>query len=450
MPPGLGHTGRKQHTMRHQRSRRLTATLAAAAGSVLAVGAFVAGTAGSQALASSSSSGPVHVSGKPIFTTNGGATPLPTDRTVPHWSGSFTDPTNGVTYGYNMVGNGDPRTYQGTTTVPTEIIPMNFTFSDGQQFNGSDATQAMVNSPIWQSTSWASARVTPTGKAQPLSNAGTTQYEDAVMRSQFNDVGSSTFHLLLGQPTILPTVTISVPANQGVVASFGSGFSSFGDVDITWFSAQMNNLINSLHIDPATLPIFVTNNVYLYTGHNYTNCCVLGFHGAAHVTGKGLGGTNGNGKQGVQTFAYAAYAQPGTWSTSATPASPDGSDGYYIQDIHAISHEISEWADDPFTNNTVDPWLTPTAPQYGCSTLLETGDPVVGIGVLIGKNPYFQTAGANADGYWHPEDEVFLPWFARQAPNTTSEKLQNAATGRYTFFGDLNPYPGFQQPATGC
>ena len=21
---------------------------------------------------------------------------------------------------------------------------------------------------------------------------------------------------------------------------------------------------------------------------------------------------------------------------------------------------------------------------------------------------------------------------------------------RYTFFGDLNPYPGFQQPATGC
>jgi hypothetical protein len=75
---------------------------------------------------------------------------------------------------------------------------------------------------------------------------------------------------------------------------------------------------------------------------------------------------------------------------------------------------------------------------------------VVGIGVLVGANPYFQTAGANADGYWHPEDEALLPWFARQAPNTTSEKLQHATTGRYTFFGDLNPYPGFQQPATGC
>lgn len=433
--------------MRHLRSLRLTRLLVLAAPAV-AVGGLLAGTAASPA--SASSPGPVQVSGKPLFTTDGGAAPLPTDRTVPHWFGSFTDPTNGVTYGYNMVGNGDPRSYKGTTTVPTEIIPMNFTFSNGQQFNGSDVTQAMINSPMWQDNSWATGKVTKNGTPQALSSAGTTQYEDAVMRSQFNDVGSSTFHLLLGAPTVLPTVTFSVPANQGVVASFGSGFGTFGDVDITWFSSHMNSLINSLHIDPATLPIFVTNNVYLYEGDNPSNCCVLGFHGAAHVTGNGAGSTHGTGSQGVQTWAYAAYAQPGTWSTSSVPASPDGADAYYIQDIHAISHEVSEWADDPFVNNTVNPWLTPTAPQYGCTSVLETGDPVVGIGVLVGKNPYFQTAGANADGYWHPEDEVFLPWFARQAPNTTSERLQNGSTGRYTFFGDLNPYQGFQQPATGC
>ena len=433
--------------MRHQRARRFAARLLAIAAPAVAVGGLLVATGGS---AASASPGPVQVSGKPIFTTVGGATPLSTDRTVPHWFSSFTDPTNGVTYGYNMVGNGDPRTYAGTTTVPTEIIPMNFTFANGQQFNGSDVAQAMVNSPIWKNTSWASAKVTPTGPAHVLSGAGTTQYEDAVMRSQFNDVGSSTFHLLLGQPTILPAVTISVPAHQGVVASFGPGFGSFGDLDITWFASHMNNLINSLHIDPATLPIFLTNNVYLYEGNDPANCCVLGFHGAGHVPGNGSASTNGNGQQGVQTYAYAAYAQPGTWSTSSVPATPDGSDGYYIQDIHAISHEISEWADDPFTNNTVDPWLTPTAPQYGCSSLLETGDPVVGIGVLAGTNTYFQSAGANADGYWHPEDEVFLPWFARQKPNTTSETIQGGTAGRYTFFGNLNPYPGFQQPATGC
>ncbi len=429
--------------------RRAPLRLVPALGVLIAGGGVMAATAPPAAAASSGAS-PVQVSGRPMYTTEGGATPLPTDRTVPHWYGSFTDPTNGVTYGYNMVGNGDPRTYHGTTTVPTEIIPLNFTFSDGSAFKGSDVTAATIASPVFQDNSYATARVTPGGKAQPLSAAGTTQLEDAVMRSQFNQVGKSTFHLLLGQPTVLPTQSIPVPANQGVVASFGPGFRSFGDVNITWFAAEMNTLINSLHIDPATLPIFLTDNVYLYEGNNPGNCCVLGFHGAGHVTGNGSGSVNGQGTQGVQTYAYAAYAQPGTWSTSSQPATPDGSDGYYIQDIHALSHEISEWADDPFTNNTVDPWLTPTAPQYGCSSLLETGDPVVGIGVLIGKNPYFQTAGANADGAWHPEDEAFLPWFARQDPNTTSEPLQKGTTGRYTFFGTLNPYPGFQKPATGC
>ena len=434
--------------MDRQILRRVALRLGPAIGMLVTGGAAMTVTSAPPAAAAGAN--PVQVSGRPMYTTEGGATPLPTDLTVPHWYGSFTDPHNGVTYGYNMVGNGDPRTYQGTTTVPTEIIPLNFDFSDGQAFDGSDVTAATVASPVFQDNSYSSVQVTPGGPKVALSKAGTTQLEDATMRSQFDQVGRSKFHLLLSQPTVLPTQTISVPANQGEVASFGPGFRSFGDIDITWFASEMNNLINSLHISPTTLPIFLTNNTYLYEGDNPANCCVLGFHGAAHVTGNGSGSVNGNGKQGVQTYAYAAYAQPGTWSTSSQPATPDGSDGYYIQDIHALSHEISEWADDPFTNNSVEPWLTPTAPQYGCSSLLETGDPVVGIGVLLGHNPYFQTAGANADGAWHPEDEAFLPWFARQDPNTTSEPLQNARTGRYTFFGSINPYSGFQQPATGC
>ena len=119
-------------------------------------------------------------------------------------------------------------------------------------------------------------------------------------------------------------------------------------------------------------------------------------------------------------------------------------------------HEIAEWADDPFVNNSVEPWLTPTAPQYGCSGILETGDPVVAIGFAMGTNTFEQGPNPNgtqsADGYYHPEDEVFLPWFMRTAPNTISEPTQSpsANIGRYTLMGDLNPFPGFRQPATGC
>src|SRR5262245_38730739 len=136
---GIRHSwvlGGRSAQMRLRPSPRLTGRMLAVAIPV-AVGGLLAGLAAPSA---SAASGPVQVSGKPIFTTVGGASPLPTDKTVPHWFGSYTDPTNGVTYGYNMVGNGDPRTYSGTTTVPTEIIPMNFTFSTGQSFNGSDVT----------------------------------------------------------------------------------------------------------------------------------------------------------------------------------------------------------------------------------------------------------------------------------------------------------------------
>ena len=92
----------------------------------------------------------------------------------------------------------------------------------------------------------------------------------------------------------------------------------------------------------------------------------------------------------------------------------------------------------------------------GCTDILLTGDPVVGIGFAMGTNTFQQGPNPNgsqsADGYYHPEDEVFLPWFMRTAPNTVSEPTQSpsANVGCYSLMGDLNPFPGFRAPATGC
>ena len=128
--------------------------------------------------------------------------------------------------------------------------------------------------------------------------------------------------------------------------------------------------------------------------------------------------------------------------------------GVIAADVNIVWwYEISEWADDPFTSNTVEPWLTPTATQYGCSGLLETGDPVVGTGFAMGSNIFEQGPTPNgtqvADGYYHPEDEVFLPTFMRSSPSN-AEAVQGGTIGRYTFMGSLNPFAGFQVPATGC
>src|SRR5690348_17543468 len=49
-----------------------------------------------------------------------------------------------------------------------------------------------------------------------------------------------------------------------------------GVADYYWFSSRLQNLLNSLHISPTTVPIFLTDNVLLYENGNYLHCCVLG------------------------------------------------------------------------------------------------------------------------------------------------------------------------------
>ncbi len=391
-----------------------------------------------------------------LTTTTGGASVLPTTRTIPHWWGSTLDPHNAITYGYNMVG-ADPNKCSGSgcsVTIEVDITPIIVNI-DGLTFSGSDVLAPTLSSPQFAlhdygSTPFATAGASnvPRGPGGALSqeDAGNLlQLQDATMRAQFNKTGVSNYHLIL-HPNVLAPVTINVPNNQGVLLQSGRGV-VFADVNISWWSAQIQNL--ETKADPTRLALYLTDNVMLYTGHSVLNCCVIGYHGT-RAAGYGAGSTNSNGNAVVQTFAWASWVQPGLFSR------PNGGTDWALQDIHALSHEISEWADDPFVNNSVEPWLTPTAPQYGCSGVLETGDPVVGIGFAIGTNAFEQGPNPNgtqsADSYYHPEDEVFLPWFMRLAPNMVSEPTQSASAnvGRYTLMGNLNPFAGFRQPATGC
>jgi hypothetical protein len=390
----------------------------------------------------------------PSTTTIGGADVLPTDRTVAHFFESSANPDDGITYGYNMVG-ADPFTCSGSacsTTIPVDIVPLTIN-TGGMTFKGTDVVPTILASPLFAANSYtktsnATNAAGSVGSGGSLSSGNTgVQLEDATMRSQFNKTGSSPYHVILGQPVVHDPITIDVPANHGTLLQTRRGVIA-GDVNITWFASQLNNIITSTtYIDPTHLPIFVTDNVMLYEGSDPGNCCVIGFHGASKVPGNGGGSNNSNGNAVVQTYAWGSYVTPGFFNPTTAWA---------LQDIHALSHEIAEWADDPFINNTVEPWLTPTAPQYGCTGVLETGDPVVGIGFTVGTNTFRQGPTPNgtqvADGAFHPEDEVFLPWFMRTAPNTISQPTQSRSTniGRYTFMGDLNPFPGFRQPATGC
>jgi len=343
--------------------------------------------------------------------------------TIPHWGSSFTDPTNGKTYHYTMVGS-DPTKGDVTTTVPTVIIPMDFNFeATGVSLNGSDKVQATMQSPVFQSADiGAAANASASAPPGPPISApnrtvnepsDNTQLGDAIYRAQFGKTGSG-WHTMLGQPTVQPTATIDVPKNQGFTVVGSSSHATIGLMSYSWFSSKLQNLINTRHISPRVLPIFLVNNTFLYIGTT-DNCCVLGYHGARSSL-------NGNGRQQVNTYMFASYSVQGVFAPN------DGDTESFIADIHGLSHEVQEWYDDPFVNNEVNPWLTPTAPQYGCTTDLETGDPVVGYG--------FKIPMSNGITY-HPEDEVHYSWFARESPS-------RAAQGYYTYLNN------FADVASGC
>ena len=397
-------------------------------------------------------------------------------RTIPHWSFQYTDPTNGVTYPITMAG-GDPRS-GGSTTIHTVIVPLKLNFVAGNQdtsalndlgwagfratplnytFDGSTRVQDVLNSPAFSQSF-----TTPA-----IMGGDTAQVGDAFVRAQWNKLGTG-YHVPLVNDSVLPTQTLNVPANKGLAYQrpvgawreangFGPTNTITGVMDYGWFSSYLQQLLNSLHISSTTVPIFLTDNVLLYIGHaNYLNCCVLGYHGAAMPVGGGSGSANGNGNTPVQTFIYSAWSTPGSYSgfladyTDPSRQAPNPVRG--ISDIHALSHEISEFLDDPFVNNAVQPWLTPTAPQYGCTNVLETGDPVVGVWFPYDGNTAQAPTGTTYYGQYHPEDEVHAQWFGRGG----LEPVLGPAYGGYlTFMGPLTTglggaYAGFGTYAQGC
>src|SRR5580693_6054421 len=190
------------------------------------------------------------------------------------WNGSFT--YQGTPYSYNMVGTA-PST-NSATTVQVYVIPLKVVITPrrGSQTtydpahvlsNGNTVTNNTVTSPIFNSS---------TTYVQGGVDVGTTQYIDAFQRANFwGTVQSDTnYHLLLGGPTVLAEQTLSPPSRDGTTGTV-FGFKA-GLVDINWFDAQLQSIISRFsQIQPNTLPIFLTYDVYLTESGQ---CCIGGYH----------------------------------------------------------------------------------------------------------------------------------------------------------------------------
>ena len=295
------------------------------------------------------------------------------------WNGSFTDLTS-KTVSYTMVGP-NPATTNASATVGVVIIPIKMvygTLNGNRTFdplavtlpNGQSLMANILGSPLFQSN------VT---FVQGGTNVGTTQYIDAFQRANFwsSVSGNSLYHVLLGTPTVLPEQTIVVPLQDGMVEANPFGAGNVGTMYVTDFDSAVQGFISKLaQINPGVLPIFVTYDIYLSQLPLGQQCCIGGYHSALGAQPSG------------QTYSYATYVD---------------SAGAFSENVSALSHELGEWMDDPFVDNTVN-----------CTdnSLMEVGDP-------LENNANYGTFPYAVNGFTYKlQSLVFLGYFG--APRSTS------------------------------
>lgn len=301
---------------------------------------------------------------------------------VPHFSGSFE--SQGKTYPFTIVGK-KPQS-NATTEVPVQVIPISLFFEEFADENGAP----IVLDP---------GAIIPRVQASPNFHdapyaTGTTQFADAVQRAQFNATAGKDWHTLLGAPQMMKSLRIAVPRGDAKVYRNPSTGVVYAIVDTDFFLSQLNTVIQMANLSPDALAIALTSNVFLAPQKDIKKCCVLGFHTSFDV------GEMAQIKF-VQTFIWASWVDQGIL-------------GPTLADVTPMSHEISEWMNNPFGSNAVPAWQVPNS--TGCQSNLETGDPLA-----LMPNAGFPVS---IEGFtYHPQNQVLMQWFQR---GTTSDAFEGA------------------------
>jgi hypothetical protein len=225
---------------------------------------------------------------------------------------------------------------------------------------------------------------------------GHTQYIDAFQRAEFwnvihdrdNEFESDDYHLILDPVHTLFPFVLNVPACtskkcQGITLppSAFPACGPFGIVSIDFFDLYLNNVVLPAlqpQVNAGNFPIFMLYNTVLAATPitDLGNCCFLGYHGTSNFLP-------------IQTYS------PSDFDTTGLFGATQG-------DSNTLSHEVGEWANDPFGNNPTPAWGH-TGQVAGCQNNLEVGDP------LSGTN--FSPIGGRNGFTYHLQELAFFSWF---------------------------------------
>ena len=226
---------------------------------------------------------------------------------------------------------------------------------------------------------------------------GKVQYTDSLQRAEFwnalGEDGRENYHLKLDPVLTLSPIRINIPATAadgktvlGVTlprTPFAS-CNPLGIIDFDFFDNLIQtNLLPALRsqgVGPDTFPIFLFHNVVtaVQPVTSLLSCCFLGYHSSTSTVP-------------FQTYSPLEFDTTGLFG-------PGGSD------TTVMSHEVAEWANDPFGNNPTPTWGgTGQVPVGFCQNNLEVGDPLTGSAF----SPIVMSNGFT----YHLQELTFFSWF---------------------------------------
>jgi hypothetical protein len=208
-------------------------------------------------------------------------------------------------------------------------------------------------------------------------NVGGLTYTDAHMRGEFWQLISpsgNSFHLALpfivaapqtldasGQSTVNANTLSYGGAHCGTNAGTTNNAGKLGFLNINYLDPILNTIIANLGLTHNQFPFFVIYRTVISGGstQNTNNCCILGYH------------SNNNNATSIQdpgqTYGIALYDTGDVFND--------------VSDSSVMSHEMSEWANDPGGVNPTPVYSsgqTASCAQGGQNNF-ETGDALSGI-----------------------------------------------------------------------
>jgi hypothetical protein len=308
-----------------------------------------------------------------------------------------------------------------TTNVPMILVPVVFSLNSGVLvFNPTATDPGCLGGTNTGLNLFLNSPLVSAGHTFILNgeNEGATQYIDAFTRAQFSRIKGAGYNVNLNPVSVGQTLTVSVtgaPNINGDAFNFTgqcgtnpaptNAAGDLGIININFLIPILQNYITAHAIPSTTFTYFLLYNTSISSGDatNLNNCCILGFHTAfgAGPNTYGVGGFEGRNQTLFRGTA----------------------------DVSISAHEIGEWLDDPFGNNTaapVTPWGV-IGQVAGCQSNLEVGDPLTG--TLL---PVVALNGFN----YHLQELAFFSWFTHDNPTL-------GAGGKYS---DNGTFGGFAKP----